>query len=346
MKLGEIAQLLEVDLVGEADTEITGLAGIEAAGPGQLTFLSNPRYQRRLRTTQAAAVILSRDIEEVPIPSLRCGNPYLVFARALELFYQAPETIPGIHPTAAVADSAELGEGCSIGAHVVIGDGARIGQTAVLHPHVVIYPFAVIGDDFVAHSHAVVREYCQVGDRVVLQNSAIVGADGFGFAPRDDRSYHKIVQSGIARIEDDVELGACTCVDRASVGETVVERGTKLDNLVQIGHGARVGQDTVLAAQTGIAGSTRVGDRVVFAGQVGAAGHINIGDEVLATAQTGIARSVEPGKKISGTPEMDSALWKKNYLLLHRLPDLVRRLRVLERKLQEIEDRTASETGS
>lgn len=339
MKLAEMAQRLACELKGDPGLEIRGVAGIEEAGPDQITFLSNPKYVRQLETTRAGAVIVAPDVDAPGRNLLVSDNPYLTFAQALELFYQPPCPEPGVHPKAVVAPSAVLGADCSIGPNVVIGEGVRIGSRAVLYPNVVIYPFARIGDDFVAHSGACVREYCVIGDRVILQNGAVVGSDGFGFAPRADRTYYKIVQSGIVVLEDDVELGANTCVDRATVGETRIGRGTKLDNLVQIGHGCRVGEHNVLAAQVGLAGSTRVENHVMLAGQVGAAGHLTIGEGVIATAQTGIARSVPAGARISGTPEMDSNLWKKNYLLMQEFPELVKTVRRLQKEVEEMKGR-------
>ena len=336
MKLAAIARHLDCELVGDGEVEILGAAGIEEAGPEDLTFLSNPKYLSKVRSCQAGAIIVSSDSPATDIPRLISENPYLSFARVIELFYRPPEVIPGIHPAATIAETARLGEDYSIGANAVIGEGAVIGDRAVLHPNVIIYPYAQIGHDFVAHSHAVVREYCRIGDRVILQNGAVIGADGFGFAPRGDGSYHKILQAGIVVLEDDVEIGAQACIDRATVGETRIGSSTKIDNLVQIGHGSQVGKDTVLAAQVGLAGSTRVGDRVMLAGQVGVAGHLTIEDDVTAIGQTGIGRSVKAGSKIAGSPEMDLSLWRRNYVLLHRLPELVRTVHSLEKKLREL----------
>lgn len=339
MKLGEMAKTLGCKLRGSEEVEINGVAGIEEAKKDELTFVSNPKYLPQIESTRAGAIILSADAPATSLPTLISENPYLTFARAIELFYQPPEPVEGIHPTASIAESAIMGESYSIGANVVIGEGARLGKNAVLYPNVTIYPHAEIGDDLVAHSNSVVREHCKVGNRVILQNGAVVGADGFGFAPQEDGSYYKIVQSGIAVLEDDVEVGANSCIDRATVGETRIEQGTKIDNLVQVGHGSRVGQHTILAGQVGLAGSTRVGSHVLLAGQVGTAGHIAIGDRVQATAQTGVARSVEAGRAISGTPEMDTALWKRIYLLLQKLPELVRTVNRLKKEVAELREK-------
>ncbi len=332
MKLREIADRLGCGLEGEAELEITGVAGLEEAGPQELTFLSNPRYLPKVKTTQAGAIIVGRDAGRQRIPALLSDNPYLDFARALELFYQPPRQAPGIHPTAVIAASAQLGENASVGPYVVIGERARIGRNAVLHPHVTIYEGAWIGDDFCAHSHAVVREFCRLGDRVILQNGAIVGADGYGFARRADGTHHKIPQAGIVVVEEDVEIQAHACIDRAAVGETRIGRGSKIDNLVQIGHACRVGQNAILCAQVGIAGSTALGDNVVLAGQVGIINHLNLGDGVVVTAQSGVGHDVEAGQKVSGSPAFDNLQWLRATAVFQRLPELQRAVRGLEKR--------------
>jgi UDP-3-O-[3-hydroxymyristoyl] glucosamine N-acyltransferase len=334
MKLAEIATRLGCDLDGDGSLEITGVAGIEHAGPQELTFLSNPRYTAQLKTTRAGAVILSRSSGPVSIPSLRSQNPYLSFAQALELFYQPPRPAVGIHPTASVSPAARIGADASIGPGAVIGDDALIGDRAVLHAHVCIYPGARIGHDFTAHTHAVVREYCRIGDRVILQNGAIVGSDGYGFAKRADGSHYKIVQSGIVVLEDDVEIQAHTCIDRATVGETRIRRGTKIDNLVQIGHSSEIGEDAILCAQVGIAGSTVVGNRVVMAGQSALAGHLKVGDDVVITAQSATSHDVPPGKMISGSPAFDNKLWLRCIAAFERLPELIKTVRRLTAEIE------------
>lgn len=338
MKLSEIAKELGARLENEAaDPEITGVAGIESAGPGELTFISNPKYAPLARTTKAAAIIVSEDFPAARGDSpnrdrsnqtalLRSKNPYLDFARALEMFYQPPHYAPGVHSTAVVDRSANIAPDAHIGPYVVIGEDVEIGEGAVLLAHSVIYRGVKIGNNFFAHSHAIVREFCRIGNNVVLQNGVVVGGDGFGFAKDDAGHWHKIVQSGPTVIDDDVEIQANSCIDRASVGETRIGRGAKIDNLVQVGHGSSVGQDTLLCAQVGLAGSTDVGNRVILAGQVGAAGHCKIGDGAIAVAQAGI-RDVPPGAIVGGSPAIDNKLWLRCVAAYSRLPELVKLLK-------------------
>ncbi len=326
MKLSDIAQRIGARLDG-ADAEITGVAGIESAGPGHLTFVANPKYAAAARETAAAAVIVDEQFPAMERATLRSSNPYLAFARALELFYEPPRYVPGMHPTAVVHPMAKLGRNASIGPYVVIDEDVEIGDDSVLLPFVVIYRGARIGRNFFAHAHAVVREYCRLGDNITLQNGAVVGADGFGFAKNDAGHWHKIVQSGPTVLEDEVEVQANACVDRASVGETRIARGAKIDNLVQVGHGCSVGEDTLLCAQVGLAGSTEVGKNVILAGQVGVAGHCRIGDGAVATAQSGIPNDVEAGKIVSGYPAIDNKLWLRCVAVFNRLPELARAMR-------------------
>ncbi|HEV8131404.1 MAG TPA: UDP-3-O-(3-hydroxymyristoyl)glucosamine N-acyltransferase [Acidobacteriota bacterium] len=336
MKLSEIAQRLDCKLQGNGDIEISRVIGIEKARPGDLSFISNKKYFPYLKTTQASAVILSPEVPPVAMPTLRTSNPYLAFARAIEFFYQPPAPEEGIHPTAVIHPNAKISKGVNIGPNVVIRDGVEIGPGVSVHANCTIYPHARIGEDSVIHSNAVVREYVQIGRRCVIQNGAIIGGDGFGFAPAGDGTYYKIVQSGIVVLEDDVEVGAGTTIDRATVGETRIRAGAKLDNLVQIGHGCDVGENTVLAAQVGLAGSTTVGKNVMLAGQVGAAGHLRIGDRVIATAQTGIPHSVEDNQVISGYPAIDNTLWRKASVVFPKLPEIQKRIRELERIVEEL----------
>ena len=328
MKLADIASTLNSRLEnGSPDLEITGVAGIEDAGVGQITFLANPKYAAAARTTKASAIILADNFPALSTAMLRSKNPYLTFARAIELFYKPPKYAPGVHPSAVIHPSAKIGKGAHIGPYAVVNEDVCIGENAVLLAHVVIYRGARIGDNFFAHAHAVVREHCRIGNNVILQNGVIVGGDGFGFAKDDSGRWHKIVQSGPAVIEDDVEIQANACIDRASVGETHIARGAKIDNLVQVGHGSRVGEDTLLCAQVGLAGSTEVGKNVILAGQVGVAGHCKIGDGAIATAQSGIPNDVAASAVVSGYPAIDNKLWLRCSAVFNRLPEIAKALK-------------------
>jgi UDP-3-O-[3-hydroxymyristoyl] glucosamine N-acyltransferase len=324
MKLAELARVLGAVCQGDEDIEISGVAGIEDAGPSDVTFVANPKYTSHARTTKAAAVIVGPDFPEIPAATLRTANPYLAFSLAIDAFYKAPHYAPGIHPTASIDPSSRVGGNSHIGAYVVVGPDVIIGENAILLPHVVIYQQVRIGSHFFAHAHAVVREACRIGDHVVLQNGVIIGSDGFGFAKDDAGRWHKIPQSGPAVLGDWVEVQANSCVDRASVGESRIGNGAKLDNLVQVGHGSSVGENTLLCSQVGLAGSTHVGNNVVLAGQVGVAGHCRIGDGVIAIAQAGLHGDIEPGKMLAGSPAFDHKQWLRATALFTRLPDLVK----------------------
>ncbi|HWX92525.1 MAG TPA: UDP-3-O-(3-hydroxymyristoyl)glucosamine N-acyltransferase [Terriglobales bacterium] len=328
MKLSKLSETLRAPLEnGSPDTEITGVAGIEEAAAGQVTFVANPKYASAAKTTAASAVIVSEDFPLIPAAMLRSKNPYLTFAKAVALFYQPPRYKPGIHATAVVHPSAKIGKNAHIGPYVVIDENVKIGANAVILAHCVIYQGAVIGDNFFAHAHVAVREHCRLGNNLVLQNGVVIGADGFGFAKDESGHWHKIVQSGPAVLEDDVEVQANACIDRASVGETHIARGAKIDNLVQVGHGSKVGENTLLCAQAGLAGSTEVGKNVILAGQVGVAGHCKIGDGAIATAQSGIPNDVAPGAIVSGYPAIDNKLWLRCSAAFNRLPELVKLVR-------------------
>lgn len=332
MKLRELADALGCSVSTEADLEITGVRGIEAAGPGDITFLSNPKYAPKLKSTQASAVIAAQPVSG--IPTLISTNPYLDFARALEHFYQPPRPKPGVHPSAAISPSAQIAEGASIGAFVAIGDKVVIGHHAILHPHVVIYEGAHIGDRFTAHSHAVVREYCRIGNGVILQNSVVVGGDGFGFAKRADNTHHKIVQSGVTVIEDDVEIQSLTSIDRATFGETRVRRGAKIDSLVQVGHNCVVGEDNIICAQTGLAGSSVTEKNVLLAGQAGLSGHLTVHEGAIVYAQSGIGGDVKANSRVSGSPAFDASEWLRAITAFQKLPEILRTVRELKKKIE------------
>jgi len=341
MKLSEIASALDAMLENaDPDTEITGVAGIEEAGAGQITFVANQKYAAAAKSTSAAAVIVSSSFPAIPTGMLRSQNPYLAFARAINLFYEQPRYEPMVHPTAVIAPTAKIGANAHIAAYVVIDEDVEIGDDAVLLPHVVIYRGCRIGNRFLAHAHAVVREYCRLGDDVILQNGVIVGSDGFGFARDGEQHWEKITQSGPAVLEDGVEVQANSCIDCASVGETRIGRGVKIDNLVQVGHGSSVGEGTLLCAQVGLAGSTAVGKNVILAGQVGVAGHCRIGDGVVVTAQSGTHGDIPPGSMVSGSPAFDHKQWLRAVGIFNRLPELAKALRSVSAERPE-RDKTA-----
>jgi UDP-3-O-[3-hydroxymyristoyl] glucosamine N-acyltransferase len=342
MKLSLIAQKIDCRMIGD-EVEINRVAGIDEAGPGDLTFVSNRKYISHISATRASAIILGEDIPPVNIPSLRCEDPYLAFARALELFFVPTGPEPGVHPTAVIGEDVEIGADVNIGAYAVIGNGCKISSGVTLYPHVVLYPRVFIGTGAVLHSFVSVREECQIGARVILQNGVVIGSDGFGFAPTKEGTFYKIRQTGRVLIEDDVEIGANTTVDRAAVGDTIIRRGAKLDNLVQIGHGARVGEDSVLAAQVGVAGSTHIGKGVWVGGQVGFAGHLEVGDKAVITAQSGTSHDIPKGSVVSGSPAFENAAWLRAVAVFPKLPNLLRRIREMERELEKIKSSISSE---
>ncbi|HTX41033.1 MAG TPA: UDP-3-O-(3-hydroxymyristoyl)glucosamine N-acyltransferase [Acidobacteriaceae bacterium] len=326
MQTAELARVLQAELRGDPQLELTGVAGIEEAGPSQLTFVANPRYAPLARTTHAGAILVTPDFPEVAAATLRLKNPYLAFAQALEIFYQPPIWPAGVHPTAVIHSTARFGKRAHVGAYVVIGEHVVIGDDAVILPHVVIYPGVHIGDRFFAHAHAVIREYCSLGDDVVLQNGAVVGSDGFGFAKDEAGRWHKIPQSGPAVLGNRIEVQANSCIDRASVGATRIDDGVKIDNLVQVGHGSSVGRNTLLCAQVGLAGSTHAGKNVILAGQVGVAGHCKIGDGTVAIAQAGLHGDIPPGSMLAGSPAFEHKQWLRASALFSRLPELLKQL--------------------
>jgi UDP-3-O-[3-hydroxymyristoyl] glucosamine N-acyltransferase len=347
MKLQKIAERLGCGLAGDAGLEITGLAGMEHAGPNELTFLANPKYAHKVRNSRAGAILATEAFGDLPIATLISTNPYLDFARALSFFYQPPRPAPGVHPLAYVAASAEVGEEASIGPFACVGENVRIGKNATLHPHAVIYEGAEIGDDFIAHSHAVVREFCRIGNRVILQNGAVVGGDGFGFAKRADGTHFKIVQSGVTVIEDDVEVQSLTSVDRATIGETRVKRGAKIDSLVQVGHACVVGENNIICAQTGLAGSSILERDVLLAGQVGVSGHLTIHDGAVIYAQSGIGGDVPAGSVMSGSPAFEAREWLRAITAFPKLPELLKTVRQLEKRLEKLEKSgEAGKTGT
>ena len=338
MRLDQVAKLLSCKLEGDGSVEIHGVATLEQARAGDLSFLTNPKYFNEARRTKAAAIIADFNSGQFNLPILRNTNPYLVFAKAIELFYSPPQQIASIHPTAWVEDSAKLGKAVSIGAYSYIGEHVILEDRVDVKAHCTIYQDAVVGSQTIIHSGAIIRERVKIGKRCIIQNNAVIGSDGFGYAKQEDGSWYKILQAGTVIIHDDVEIGAGTTLDRATIGETRIDQGAKLDNLVQIGHGSSIGRDSLICAQVGLAGSTKVGNEVILAGQVGSAGHLKIGDRVIATGQTGIPGDVESGKVISGSPAIDNKSWLKSIAVFSKLPDIYKALRDLEKRVNLIEE--------
>jgi UDP-3-O-[3-hydroxymyristoyl] glucosamine N-acyltransferase len=336
VKLRTLAEQLGCRLEGDGDIEIHGVAGIETAGPGELTFVANPKYASALSQTRASAVLLRDDAPPAPCAALRTAEPYLAFARAVGLFAPEWRPAPGVHAKAEIAASAHLGADVSIGAFVAIGERVRIGDRTVIFPNVTIGSGTTIGADCVIHSGVSLRERITLGDRVVLQNGVVIGGDGYGFVRRRDGTHEKIPQVATVVLEDDVELGANTTVDRPAVGETRIKAGAKIDNLVMIGHGVVVGRNVLMAAQVGIAGSTDIGDDVIFGGQVGVGGHLTIGRRTTAVGQSGITNSVPEESALAGYPAIDNREWRRSSVIFRRLPEMKKRLEELEAQMAEL----------
>ncbi len=337
MQLKELAQHFGASLDGaeEGDRPVLGVAPLEAATATDVSFLANPKYTPLLEQTQAAAVFVRSDFQgTAACPLLRVENPYLAFAQCIGLFYPPPPLSGKIHPTAIIGAEVELGSEVTIGAYTVIGDRVRIGDRTVIHSHCTLYDHVVVGSDCLIHSHCALREGVKLGDRVILQNSVVVGGDGFGYVPLPDGRHYKIPQVGTVVIEDDVEIGAGTTIDRATLGATKVGAGSKIDNLTMVAHNCTIGENTILCAQVGLAGSTHVGNQVTLAGQVGVAGHLRIGDRVVVSAKSGISSSVPADARMGGIPAMEQSLYLRVSAAVKQLPALLKRVRALEAKLE------------
>lgn len=340
MTLAELAAALGCRLDGDGTLEIVRVSALDEAGPGDVSFFANARYADALRATRASAVIAADDVD-VPTAALRSDQPYVAFAHALALLHPAPRPQPGVHPMAAVDASATLGDAVSVGPFVSVGARAVVGARTILQAHAVIGDEAIIGEDCHVHAHVSIRERVRIGHRVIIQNGAVIGSDGFGFAPQAAGGFLKVPQVGSVVVGDDVEIGALAAIDRPPVGATVIGPGTKIDNLVQIAHGVEIGRDTILASQVGIAGSTTIGSRVMLAGQVGVAGHLSIGDGVRATAQTGIPHSLDAGAFVSGYPAIPNRDWLKASALFRRLPQMRQLLNDILHRVTALEKRSS-----
>jgi UDP-3-O-[3-hydroxymyristoyl] glucosamine N-acyltransferase len=337
MRLDEIAERLSCTLQGDGEIEIRGVATLEDATEGDLSFLTNTKYLAEAKRTMASAVIVGSDCPDLGRSLLRHKNPYLTFARAIEVFHSRPARQPFVHPSAWVSDRAVIGADVSIDAFTHIADGVIIEARVRIGSNCTIEEGARVGEGTTIHSGSVICHGVVIGRRCIIQPNSVIGADGFGYAKADDGTWYKIIQTGTVVLGDDVEIGACTTIDRATLGQTVVGDGTKLDNLVQIGHGSSVAKNSLLCAQVGLAGSTRIGSNVVLAGQVGSAGHLTIGDGAIVTAQSGVGDDIEPGKVVSGSPAFDNRKWLRSTASFTRLPEIHRVMRDLERRVAKLE---------
>lgn len=345
MKLSDIGKMVGGDIEGDGNTVIERLAKIEDASDGSITFLANPKYTKYLVSTRASAILVARGVDykelrerKHPITLVRVDDPYAAFAKLIDLFHPPASGLPtGIHPSAVVPKSVVVGKDVAIGAHVVIGERCRIGDGAVVWHNVVLGENVEVGERSVIYPNVTIREQCKVGKRVIIHSGTVVGSDGFGFAPKADGTYEKIQQRGNVVIEDDVEIGANCAIDRATIGETRIKRGTKLDNLIQVAHNVIIGENTVIAAQTGISGSTKIGNNCIIAGQVGFVGHIEIADRTTIAAQSGVHKSVkEPGKTFFGYPALEHHERLRIEAALRQLPELLTTVRELQKQLEEL----------
>jgi UDP-3-O-[3-hydroxymyristoyl] glucosamine N-acyltransferase len=342
MKLSELAAKTSAVVErGDPNHEITSAAGLDIAGNGDVTFLANPKYTPDVAGTKASAIFLSEGvaITREDIAVLRAPDAYLAYTRALREFFPEAKAKAGIHPTAVIDPTAEIADDAEIAANVTIGKHCRIAAGVRIFPNAAIYDGVVIGEGSVVHSGASIRENCIIGSRCVIQNNSTIGSDGFGYAKDEKKHWLKIPQVGRVVLEDDVEIGANTAIDRASVGESRIKRGAKIDNLVQVGHSCTVGEDALICSQTGLAGSSVIGDRVVLAGQVGVAGHLKIGDDAVLTAKSATSHDVEPGKVMSGVPAFDNREWLRSTAAFRRLGEMAKSLKLLQKQIEELLDR-------
>lgn len=336
--LRELAELVGGRVIGDPSVVISGISGIKEAGPNYITFVSNPKYATYIQTTEAAAIIVGKEMDS-PKPLLITKDPYLAYARIAQVFFRVEATPLGVSPEALVEESARIGNDVSIHPLVYVGKEAVIGDRTVLMPGVVVGDNVHIGEDCLIHARVSILERCRVGDRVIIHSGAVIGSDGFGFA-RDGEEHVKIPQVGIVQIDDDVEIGANCTVDRAALGSTWIKRGVKIDNLVQVAHNVVVGENSLLIAQVGISGSSEIGRNVVLAGQVGVAGHIKIGNNVMIGGQSGVGKDIMDGDIVSGSPTMPHGQWLRVAGLIPKLPHIYKSISKLEARIRELEEKT------
>jgi len=341
MLLEEIAKKLECTLIGDGNIEIKSVAGIKEAEKGDLTFIANTKYMVEIDKTGASAIIMSFDAPSIEIPTLRTDNPYLAFAKAIELFHRPVHVPSGIHPSAVISKTVTIGENPRIHACVVIGENVVLGNNITIYPNVTIYDNVTIKDNVIIHSNSVIRENTEIGNNVIIQNGVVIGGDGFGFAKTDDGTYYKIQSFGKVVIEDNVEIQSNSAVDRATVGNTFIAKGAKIDNLVQVAHGCSVGENSILCGLVGLAGSSTIGKNVILAGQVGVDGHISIGDNVKVLAKSGIVGSLDNEQVVSGMPAIDVSLWRRASICFSKLPELFKKFKKLEKTILDLKKAVA-----
>jgi UDP-3-O-[3-hydroxymyristoyl] glucosamine N-acyltransferase len=339
MKLGEIAEFLKGELVGDPSVEIKGPAKIESAKAGEITFLTNPKYAKFLETTNASAVLVEKTLEGIQVPHIKLDNPYVAFLKLLELFYPAQKpNFKGIHATAIVSPTAKIGQNVSLAPFVFVGEHVEIGENTFLYPGCTVMDDVRIGANCVLHAHVAIREQCRIGNNVIIHCGTVIGSDGFGFAPTG-QTYEKIPQRGIVVVGDDVEIGANCAIDRATLGATEIKNGCKIDNLVQIAHNVVIGENTVMASQCGIAGSTQLGQHVTMAGQVGIAPHLKIGNQVIIAAKSGVSKDIRDGQVFFGIPAGPIMKQKKIEANLRHLPEYNKKIHALEKMVIELTER-------
>lgn len=340
MKLSELAEKTDSIIEsGDKDMQINSAAGLDIAQIGEITFLANPKYTPQIQNTNASAIFLSEgvEIERKDIAIIRSKDAYVAYTLALRAFHPMPEIVPSIHKTAVIDETAKVAEDVEIMANVVIGKNCVIKSGAKIFPNATIYDGVTIGRNSIIHSSVAIRENCEIGENCIIHNNSTIGTDGFGYAKNTDKSWLKIPQVGRVVLENDVEIGANTAIDCASVGETRIKRGAKIDNLVQIGHSCTVDEDALICSQTGLAGSSVIGKRVILAGQVGVAGHLKIGDDVVITAKSATSHDVESGRIISGIPAFDNRDWLRSTAAYRRLGEMARSIRDLQKKIAKLE---------
>lgn len=334
--ISELAAHAHGTVVGDDRLVISGVAGLDDAGPGQITFLANPKYRAKVHSTNASAIIAAPDVEAPGRTLIQVENPYLAFAQVVTLFSEKKHPPVGIHETCVRGEHTTIGDQCAIGPHVTLGNHVSIGDRTILYPGVVVGDGVSIGADCILYPNVSLLQDIRLGNHVIINAGAVIGSEGFGFAP-DGESTYKIPQIGTVIIEDHVEIGANVTIDRAALGHTLIQQGVKIDNLVQIAHNVVIGEHSIIVAQVGISGSSKLGKHVILAGQVGLVGHIELADNVVVGAQSGVTKSVKKQTMLSGSPAVDHRVWRKSQVALLKLPDALKTIKALEARIQALE---------